>query len=372
MAEEDEFVDDWTRAISNPHVRKSMSPYGEEELTVEQARKVLSPRRNISDEDVRALLRTPDRERRRKQLALVRKAVSRIPLNLEVKEGIVRGVSAKLDGYSLWRGLTKKKAIGYLIYQYLMATSGLTPREAVVMLAKAGFRGLKGSSVQINVVTKDPSKIKIVAHNSVYRRVKWHKGPGESYEFWFRPVLADADKRLSMKLRIDGPGVISPNQTRRVKRVSDSKVTVSLDPSGSFEFFKVAEMSSTRPDLNEVLVSKPNEALRRFDPSKMPITVDLYKQLDANCWLALVKSYRVLFDKKTREQEGRRPSTLAREALKESDRLVFDTLKPNQKRAIRDYIDRKYAASVTSRDLNIVGIRGLVVPSEIDSRNFRT
>jgi hypothetical protein len=130
--------------------------------------------------------------------------------------------------------------------------------------------------------------------------------------------------------------------------------------------FRLMERGSN-PNERIVLMdrSSPDVALRKYNPSKFPILGDLYKHASRDSFVTLQRLYRTRFEEKRKTQQGRRPTNLAREALKEADREVFRSLTPTQKKRVRKYVLERYGDRLTVGEKRIVGRKGLVVPSEL-------
>ncbi|MDE1852787.1 MAG: hypothetical protein KGI38_03445 [Thaumarchaeota archaeon] len=223
-------------------------------------------------------------------------------------------------------------------------------------LARAGF-GIRMESVLVTVSSEDPSGIRVLV-NGCERGAKVSTSPKTvRVPIYLSDLLAGG----VVEIRVSGNGSIidvsSPYESERpdwqTVRVNAGRRCFYL-----FKARKEATISTTEEVQRTTLETNVEALLKRFQPSKFPITATLMD--NAGCLRKVEVKFVSLLREMIADAHGRAPESVAASALYLADMDTFRTLPPAEKSLAWSYIVRTGLAKG-----GYLGTKGLLLRSEV-------
>jgi hypothetical protein len=359
------------------HVYDSMSPHGEVPPSISEMGQIFGGR-PITRKQYDFIKGQYAITKNARPHNVVKAAVSTLPLSDQVKQRIMEMVEPQIEKYRKQSGLTLNQAVAYLVKQAASQVSMITTNEELQdLLSKSNLRLFKVKRVSFRIMTSDPSKVQILIDGRQYKgKKKLVKLHNNIYDLKLKPDLADVDKNGELNIRLVGATVaVSKGQFKAIGTMFDSsRVNVRVSSKRCFGLFKTEKrVSGTIDDKSRIQYREMKIAniMKKFNPSSnnYPMSRTLYDQ--SGHMIDLLREYKETYYRMIHEDHGKSPETIALNALMESDKKVFKNMNPTTKQNAVEFFRMAWIGRASKEDVNYVGIKGLLVPSEFDGTRRR-
>lgn len=288
-------------------------------------------------------------------------AAEQLDISQEMRTRIVEGVER--EAVALWRRARKgnerrlplEKTVA-LAFLGQCRGIGRPVEEIQGALARGGF-GIRMESVLVTVSSEDPSGVRVLV-NGCNRGTKISTSPKTvRVPIYLSDLLAGG----VVEIRVGGNGSIidvsSPYESERpdwqTVRVNAGRRCFYL-----FKARKEATISTTGEVRGTTLETNVEALLKRFQPSKFPITATLMD--NAGCLRKVEVKFASLLREMIADAHGRAPESVAASALYLADMDTFGTVPPAEKSLAWSYIVRMGLAKG-----GYIGTKGLLLRSEV-------
>jgi hypothetical protein len=293
-------------------------------------------------------------------------AAEQLDVSQEARTRIIEGVER--EAVALWRRARKnderrlplEKTVA-LAFLGQCRGIGRPVEEIQGALARAGF-GIRMESVQVTVSSENPSGIRVVV-NGCERGAKISTSPKTvRVPIYLSDLLAGGDDGGGVvEIQVQGNGsIIDVNSPYENERPDWQTVRV-YAARRCFYLFKArkeATISTAGEVRRTTLETNVDALLKRFQPSKFPITATLMD--NAGCLRKVEVRFASLLRDMIADARGRAPESVAASALYLADIDTFRTLPPAEKSLAWSYIVRMGLAKG-----GYLGTKGLLLRSEV-------
>ncbi len=248
---------------------------------------------------------------------------------------------------------------------------GMKLQDVQRTLAKAGFQ-MKLGSVFLTILAADPTRVKLFV-NGFERTFRGKPSRDDRIPPMINALRLHGHRAWTVRLQLSLQGAL-PRAGLISLRVEngyflDSKPTsvkqlLVGDLNRCFSLFKTAKLATVDNAAPKAGLNR-DAFVRSLLPSKtLPVSSGLMRE--AGCLAKVERRFVELFRAMAGDSGGRSPQTLAFEALFQADGECFSNLRQEQ-RAVMALRLKELRLSLR-RDVTYTGLRGLLVPSEVEHR----